>query len=230
MDFRKGLRDGIPICMGYFAVSFAFGILCVSQGLTALEAVLISLTNLTSAGQFAGLTIMASMGSLVEMAVSQLVINSRYLLMSISLSQKVDESFSGIWRFILGYAVTDEIYAVAISQKSVSRLYFAGLMITPVLGWTGGTLCGAVLGNILPQVITNALGVALYGMFIAIVVPAARDSRPVLVAALIAIGIRVLLYYAPPFAGISGGTAIIICAVVASAAAALTFPVEEEAE
>ena len=228
MDFRNGIRDGIPICLGYFAVSFAFGILCVSEGLNALEAVLISLTNLTSAGQFAGLTIMASMGSLVEMAISQLVINSRYILMSISLSQKVDESFSGIWRFILGYAVTDEIYAAAISKERVSRNYFAGLMITPVLGWTGGTLCGAVLGNILPDMITNALGLALYGMFIAIVMPAARDSRPVLIAVLLAVGIRVVLYYVPYLAVISGGFAIIICTVAASAIAALLYPVEEE--
>jgi predicted branched-subunit amino acid permease len=230
MEFRNGLRDGIPICLGYFAVSFAFGILCVNEGLTALEAMLISLTNLTSAGQFAGLTIMASMGSLVEMAVSQLVINSRYMLMSISLSQKVDQTFSGIWRWILGYGVTDEIYAVAISKDSVSRSYFAGLIITPVIGWTAGTLCGAVLGNILPAVITNALGVALYGMFIAIVIPAARDSRPVLVAALIAVVIRVVLYYVPVFSSISGGFAIIICTLVASAAAAILHPIEEEEE
>ena len=148
--------------------------------------------------------------------------------MSISLSQKVDESFSGIWRWILGYGVTDEIYAVAVSRESVSRNYFAGLIITPVIGWTGGTLCGAVLGNILPAVITNALGVALYGMFIAIVIPAARDSRPVFVAALIAVAIRIILYYVPIFSTISGGFAIIICTLIASAAAAILHPVEEE--
>ena len=230
MEFRKGLRDGIPICLGYFAVSFAFGILAVRLGITPLEAGLISLTNLTSAGQFAGITIMASMGSLLEIGLSQLIINLRYLLMSISLSQKVDESFTVPWRCILGYAITDEIYAVAVSQESVSRRYFIGLMITPVIGWTSGTVCGAVLGSILPAVITDSLGLALYGMFIAIIVPAARDSRPVLISILIAVSIRMALTYIPVFSGISGGFAIIICAVAASAAAALLFPVEEEEE
>ena len=228
MTFTRGLRDGIPICLGYYAVSIAFGLLAVSQGLTALEAVLISATNLTSAGQFAGLTIIAAMGSYVEMALTQLVINLRYMLMSISLSQKVDEKFTGIWRFILGFGITDEIYAVAVGQESVSRQYFAGLMALPILGWSGGTLTGAILGNVLPEIITNALGVALYGMFIAIVIPAARDSRPVLFAAAVSIAVSMVLRYIPLFAGISGGFAIIICALTASALAAVLYPVEEE--
>jgi len=230
MDFRHGFRDGIPICLGYFAVSIAFGLLCVKEGLYIWEAVLISLTNLTSAGQFAGLTIMAAGGSLIEMALSQLLINLRYMLMSISLSQKVDETFSGIWRWILGYGITDEIYAVAISQDSVSRTYFMGLMITPVFGWTMGTLLGAVLGNVLPPAISNALGVALYGMFIAIIVPAARNERPVLVACLMAVAFSVLLYYLPQASGISSGFSIIICAVAASGIAAALFPVEVDEE
>ena len=228
MTFTRGLRDGIPICLGYYAVSIAFGLLAVSQGLTALEAVLISATNLTSAGQFAGLTIIAALGSYVEMALTQLVINLRYMLMSISLSQKVDEKFTGIWRFILGFGITDEIYAVAISQESVSREYFAGLMLLPILGWSGGTLTGAILGNVLPEIITNALGVALYGMFIAIVVPAARDSRAVLFASAVSIAVSMMLRYIPLFAGVSGGFAIIICALTASALAAVLYPVEEE--
>ena len=228
MTFTRGLRDGIPICLGYYAVSIAFGLLAVSQGLTALEAVLISATNLTSAGQFAGLTIIAALGSYVEMALTQLVINLRYMLMSISLSQKVDEKFTGIWRFILGFGITDEIYAVAVSQESVSREYFAGLMLLPILGWSGGTLTGAILGNVLPEIITNALGVALYGMFIAIVVPAARDSRAVLFASAVSIAVSMMLRYIPLFAGVSGGFAIIICALTASALAAVLYPVEEE--
>ena len=227
-DFINGIKDGIPICMGYFAVSFAFGILCVGQGLTALEATLISLTNLTSAGQFAGLTVMVSMGTYVEMALTELVINLRYLLMSFSMSQKVDETFTGLWRFVLGFGITDEIYAMAMSKDSISRKYFGGLMITPILGWTGGTLCGAVMGNILPTIVTNALGVALYGMFIAIVIPAARDSQPVRMAAVMAVAISLILYYVPFFSWITGGFSIIICTVIASAAAAWLYPVEEE--
>ena len=125
MNFKQGIRDGIPIGLGYAAVSFAFGILAVDKDLTVSEAVLISLTNLTSAGQFAGLTIIAELGTLVEMALSQFIINLRYMLMAISLSQKVDDDFKGIWRWILGFAITDEIFAVAIQNPGkIKRNYF----------------------------------------------------------------------------------------------------------
>ncbi len=227
MNFKDGLRDGIPICLGYIAVSFAFGILAVENGLTTFQAVLISLTNLTSAGQFAGLTIIAEAGTLIELALSQFIINLRYMLMSISLSQKVEEDFKGLWRWIFGFAVTDEIYAVAISHEEIKKEYFAGLTILPIFGWSLGTFLGAVLGNVLPSMISGALGVALYGMFIAIVVPVARDNRKVLIVVLMAIAISMILRYVPVFSGISGGFSIIICTLAASAAGALIFPVEE---
>lgn len=227
MNFKDGLRDGIPICLGYIAVSFAFGILAVENGLTTFQAVLISLTNLTSAGQFAGLTIIAEAGTLIELALSQFIINLRYMLMSISLSQKVEEDFRGLWRWVFGFAVTDEIYAVAISHEEIKKEYFAGLTILPIFGWSLGTFLGAVLGNVLPSMISGALGVALYGMFIAIVVPVARDNRKVLIVVLMAIAISMILRYVPVFSGISGGFSIIICTLAASAAGALIFPVEE---
>ena len=220
MNFKQGIRDGIPIGLGYAAVSFAFGILAVDKDLTVSEAVLISLTNLTSAGQFAGLTIIAELGTLVEMALSQFIINLRYM-------QKVDDDFKGIWRWILGFAITDEIFAVAIQNPGkIKRNYFMGLTIIPIIGWTLGTLGGALLGNILPAIITNALGVALYGMFIAVVVPKARDDSHVFVAVCIAVAISVALKYIPAFVNLSGGFAIIICTVVASLIAAVLFPVE----
>ena len=226
---KKGLRDGIPISLGYFAVSFAFGILAVDSGCTVLEAVLISFTNLTSAGQFAGLTVIAQAGTLLEMAVTQLVINSRYMLMSIAMSQKVDADFHGIWRWLLGYGITDEIFAAAIqTDGTIKRSYFGSLIILPVIGWTAGTFLGAFLGNILPVMLTNALGVALYGMFIAVVVPKAREDFHVLFAVLIAVSISVALKYIPVFSFISGGFGIIICAVAASAVGALVFPVKED--
>ena len=226
---KKGLRDGIPIALGYFAVSFAFGILAVDSGCTVLEAVLISFTNLTSAGQFAGLTVIAQAGTLLEMAVTQLVINSRYMLMSIAMSQKVDEDFHGIWRWLLGYGITDEIFAAAIqTDGTIKRSYFGSLIILPVIGWTAGTFLGAFLGNILPVMLTNALGVALYGMFIAVVVPKAREDFHVLFAVLIAVAISMALKYIPVFSFISGGFGIIICAVAASAVGALVFPVKED--
>ncbi|MCD8019561.1 MAG: AzlC family ABC transporter permease [Clostridiales bacterium] len=228
--FMKGLRDGIPIACGYFAVSFAFGIPAVESGCTVGEAVLISFTNLTSAGQFAGLTVIAQAGTLLEVAVTQLVINSRYMLMAVSLSQKVDEKFRGIWRWILGYGITDEIFATAIqSEEPVSRSYFGGLLILPVTGWSGGTFFGAFLGNILPEILTDALGVALYGMFIAVFVPKSVEDRRVLAVVILAIAISLLLYYVPVFSGLSAGFSIILCAVVASAVGAVFFPVKEEA-
>ena len=175
----------------------------------------------------AGLTIIAELGTLVEMALSQFIINLRYMLMAISLSQKVDDDFKGIWRWILGFAITDEIFAVAIQNPGkIKRNYFMGLTIIPIIGWTLGTLGGALLGNILPAIITNALGVALYGMFIAVVVPKARDDSHVFVAVCIAVAISVALKYIPAFVNLSGGFAIIICTVVASLIAAVLFPVE----
>lgn len=231
MYFKKGIKDGIPIALGYFSVSIAFGLMAVEGGCTWFEALLISFTNLTSAGQFAGVTVMAGMGSYLEMALTQLVINSRYALMGISLSQKTDEKFKGIWRLILGFAITDEIFAVAIGQEgSISRRYFGGLMTLPIIGWSSGTLCGAVLGNVMPEIITSALGVALYGMFIAVVVPKARESFNVLITVLISIAISSLLHYLPLFSGVSSGFAIIICAVAASAIGALLMPVKEEVQ
>lgn len=227
MDFKRGLRDGIPICLGYFSVSIAFGVLAIQKGLTWVEAVMISFFNLTSAGQYAGLTIIAAAGGLAEIALSQLVINARYALMGISLSQKLDKNFNTPSRLVLGFAITDEIFAVASGNQSISRSYFAGLAILPILGWSGGTLCGALLGGVLPAIIQSALGVALYGMFIAVVVPAAKADRKVLIVAGISILCSCLLYYIPIFDVISDGFAVIICTCVAAALGAVLFPREE---
>ncbi|MFQ8602986.1 MAG: AzlC family ABC transporter permease [Anaerovoracaceae bacterium] len=230
MNFHKGIKDGIPIALGYFSVSIAFGLMAAEAGCTAFEALLISFTNLTSAGQFAGVTVIAASGTYLEMALTQLVINSRYSLMAVSLSQKANSKFKGIWRLLLGFAITDEIFAVAIgNDEDISKEYFGGLMILPIIGWSAGTVCGAVLGNIMPMIITNALGIALYGMFIAVVVPKARQNIHVLITTALAVGISSLIYYAPLFSGVSTGFAIIISAAAASAAGAVFFPVKEEA-
>lgn len=229
--YKSGVRDGIPIALGYFSVSFALGIMAVEAGCTAIEATLISLLNLTSAGQFAGITVMATAGSLMEMALTQLVINLRYSLMAISLSQKTDSKFKGIWRAILGYGITDEIFAVAYGSKGdVSRSYFAGLMSLPVAGWTLGTLCGAVLGNVMPSFIVNVLSVALYGMFIAIVVPKAKSDKKVLTVVAIAAVISLIMKYTPGLSSVSSGFAIIICAVIASLIGTVLFANKQEQE
>ena len=228
-DLRRGLRDGLPIALGYFPVSFTFGILAVSGGLSFWQATLISLMNLTSAGQFAGLSIMTAGGPLVEMALSQLIINLRYSLMSISLSQKVDGSVRGLARWSFPFSVTDEIFAVSAARpEPVTQRYWAALRILPIAGWTLGTLCGALLGAVLPQRLLEALGIALYAMFIAIIVPAARRDVHVCLACVLAVAFSCVFFFTPALSAVGSGFSVIICAVAASSAAAVLFPVGEE--
>ncbi|HIV37934.1 MAG TPA: AzlC family ABC transporter permease [Candidatus Blautia stercorigallinarum] len=226
---KAGLRDGIPIAAGYFSVSFTFGMLAVQDGMSPFHAVLISLLNLTSAGQFAGLTVIVSGASLLEMALTQLVINIRYALMSVSLSQKLDSSVKIFQRMLIAYGNTDEIFAVASSKPgSVGSRYMYGLIFLPVLGWVGGTLTGAVASTLLPAAVISALGVALYGMFIAIVVPVAKESREVLIVVGAALVFSTAFYYLPVLQEISSGFTIIICTVAAAGIGAVLFPVKEE--
>ncbi len=230
--FKKGLLDGVPIGLGYFSVSFTFGILAMANGFYVWEAVLISMTNLTSAGQFAGMTVMAQAGSLIEMALTQFVINLRYSLMSLSMSQKVNQEMTIPKRLFFGAFHTDEIYAVAIGQEGkIGWKYFSGLIIVPYLGWTLGTLAGALCGSHLPDSVCNALGVALYAMFIAIVVPEMKKNYKMLLIVMLAVVLRCILYYVPFLKGhVSDGFAVIICAVVSSVFGAILFPVEETEE
>ena len=230
-SFRKGLRDGIPICLGYLSVAFAFGILATSKGLSVLEAVLISAFNVTSAGQLAAVPIIAAGGGFFELALTQLVINMRYALMSVSLSQRVGKSISLADRFAISFVNTDEVFAVAMSSGlQVGRKYMYGLILTPFFGWTSGTLLGALAGNVLPEVIVSALGIALYAMFIAIVIPAARGDKKVALCSLVAISLSCLLYFTPVLKEIPSGFAIIICAVLASVLFALIAPISDETE
>ena len=227
-DFIKGIKDGIPICLGYLSVSFGFGILAVGLGLSILSAVGISLTNLTSAGQVAGVGIIAAGGSLLEMALTQLVINIRYSLMGISLSQKLDGSFNTFHRMVASFGITDEIFAVAVSQKSVSPFYMYGLTVISALGWVSGTFLGAAAGNILPSSISSAMGIVLYGMFLAIIIPPAKEEKGVLAAVLAAAALSIMFEFV--LKSVSGGFAIIICSVISAAVCAVLFPVSEEKE
>lgn len=230
LEFKNGLRDGIPIALGYFAVSFSFGILAIKGGLNTLQAVLTSLTNLTSAGQFAGLQVMIAGGTIVEMILTQFIINLRYALMSLSLTQKLDKSVSLKQRFIIAFGNTDEIFAVAMGHfKEVIFIYMLGLQLLPLIGWTGGTLAGAVACDLLPKSVCSALSLALYGMFVAIVVPAAKKSKPVMVVVAVATILSCVLYYVPIFKWISKGIGVIICTIVAAAAGAVFFPVKNTA-
>ena len=227
MNWTKGVKDGIPIGIGYFAVSFSFGI-AGSHILSWPLVTLISMFNLTSAGQFAGLKIIESLGTIFEMAVATFFINLRYSLMAISLSQKVDSSFGIVKRLLLSTGITDEIYAVSMSQKKkISSSYFFGLMCFPYLGWSLGTFVGAFSGPILPVEVSQALGVALYAMFVAIVVPEMKKQRSVFIVIILSIICSLLFYYAPILNQISVGFSIILSAMIASAIGAILFPVEE---
>ena len=227
--FRKGIRHGIPIALGYLGVSFAFGMKAVGSGLTVLQAVLISMTNLTSAGQVAALPLMAGGATLTEMALTQLTINLRYALMSLSLSRKLDDTMGTPQRMFFSFSNTDEIFAVASSQpEKVGKMYLYGLMLTPWIGWTTGTLLGAAAGTLLPEFVRSALGIAIYSMFLAIILPPARRQKPVRAVVALAAVLSICFRYVPGLNRISVGFAIIICAVAAAAFGAAVFPVKEE--
>lgn len=226
-SFRKGIIDGLPICFGYFSVAFAFGIFAVGSGLSIAEAVLISMTNVTSAGQLAAVPIMTAGGTLLELAVSQLVINLRYALMSVSLSQKLDKNVRTADRLIISFVNTDEVFAVASAKYgTVGRKYLYGLILTPYVGWSIGTLIGAAAGNILPAGVISALGIAIYGMFVAIVVPPMKKSASVGGCVILSVLLSCAFRYLPVLSGVPSGFVIIICAVIASAVFAKAAPAE----
>ena len=228
-EFLEGIRDGIPICLGYFSVSMAFGLTAVLSGVPVWAAVMISLTNLTSAGQFAGINLIAANGLLVELGLTTLIINIRYFLMSMSVSQKVEHNMTMKERLAVSFGITDEIFAVAIQRMGeLTSAYMAGLTILPILGWTGGTLVWAVATSFMPKALSNALGIALYGMFIAVIVPPAREHKNVLFTVIAAIIASVACTYLPIIKKLSGGWRIILITIVVCILAAWLFPVEEK--
>ncbi len=227
--FKNGIKDGLPIGLGYLSVSFAFGIKASILGLPAIITLFMSMTNLTSAGQLAGVNIIAVFGSFIEIILTQLVINSRYFIMSLSLSQKTDDTFTLKHRILCSAFITDEIFAVAFSKpKKICARYMYGLALLPYFGWATGTIVGAVLGDVLPPIITSSLSIALYAMFVAIIVPPMTKNKGVFLVVIIALMISCLIYYLPIFSFISGGFSAIISAVFASIIVALIFPVKEQ--
>lgn len=229
IQFQNGLKDGIPIGLGYLAVSFTFGIMAAGAGLTALESVAMSFTNLTSAGQFAALGIIAARAPFFEMAAAQLVINLRYCLMSCSLSQKLDHNMPFFHRFLISYGITDEIFGVSVCREgTLSPFYSYGLICAAVPGWTLGTLLGAVSGSLLPDRLLSALNVALYGMFLAVVIPPAKENRVLTGVILVSMALSLLFTVVPLLNGISSGFKIILLTVLVAGAAAYAFPVKEE--
>ncbi len=229
--YVKGLRDGIPIMLGYFAVSLALGIAARNAGLTALQAALASLTNNASAGEYVGFTLIAAGASYTEMFVMEAIANARYLLMSTALSQRLSAAVPLFQRLLLGFMVTDEIFGVSISVEGhVRPSYPYGLFTVATLGWTVGTFLGVLLGNVLPVRVVSALSVSLFGMFIAIFIPPARKDK--VVAALVTLSFLTSWAFSRlgPFASLSSGLRTIILTVALSLGAALLFPVKEKEE
>ena len=228
-DFKKGLKDGLPLGFGYLSVSFAFGVQASLAGVPVLISLLISMTNLTSAGQLAGVSIVAAAGSFLELILIQLVINSRYFLMSLTLTQRLDDSFTFSKRLLTASFITDEIFAVAAAKpRKISVKYFFGLSVLPYIGWALGTLTGALAGDVLPARATLSLGIALYAMFLAIIIPPAKKSRGVLFTVAVAVLCSCVFKYTPYLKKLSEGFALIISAIIASFTAAAIFPVYNE--
>ena len=227
--FLKGMKAGIPISMGYFAVAIALGINAVSAGIGVFQSALASLLNNASAGEYIAFTLIAAQASYAELIAMEAVANSRYLLMSAALSQKLEKSTSTLKRLLLGFTVTDEIFGVSMMQNGFLSPYFTyGAFVVATAGWTGGTLFGALMGNILPSSLVTALGVGLYGMFISVFIPEAKKNKIVAVLVLISFALSAAFEFLPYISKLSGGLRIIILTVVISLGAAILFPVKED--
>ena len=228
-DYTAGLKAGMPVCIGYFSVSFGFGAMAVAQGLSIWHAILITATNLTSAGQFAGLTVIAAGAALIEMILTQLVINSRYALMRLALGPRFGPNVGTGKRLVAAFFNTVEIFALGMAREGkLTASYFEGAGTVAAIGWVGGTALGAFAGSVLPLAVRAALGVMLYGMFIAIVVPQARQEKPILLSVALALVFSCLFSWVPVLKNVSAGLAIVICTVAAAAICALVCPVDEE--
>ncbi len=227
-DFIYGCKRGFPIALGYFPVSFSFGVLVVSSGLPSGLATLISLTNLTSSGQFAGVSLMLSQATYLEMALTLLLINARYFLMSLSLSQRIDQKMTTLQRMIVSFGITDETFSVAsLEEKTLTFKFMLGFILVPIIGWTSGTLVGETLMNILPTSLQQAMGIALYGMFLAILVPPASKSRKIFEVVLVSGIVSMIFFYVPLFSGLSSGFKLIVATLSGAIYGALRYPVSE---
>ena len=226
-DFKRGFQQGLPIALGYIPVSFTFGLMAVNGGIPVWIAILVSLTNLTSAGQFAGVGLIIADASLIEITVTTFVINIRYMLMSLSLSQKITE-MPLAQKCIMAFGITDETFAVAsLEKKAVSFAYMIGLVSGPYWGWALGTALGALTTSFLPEKLQSSMGIALYAMFIALIVPASKKSKAVLIVVITAVSASSVLKWLPYLNKISAGWSIIIATLIAATLGALLFPRKE---
>lgn len=228
-NFMEGFRDGIPIGLGYFAVAFSLGIFARDIGMNALQGFLASLVTLASAGEYVGFSMLAAHATYAEMAIAIAVTNARYFLMSCALSQKLSPETGIGHRFGVALGVTDEIFGISIARKGVlSPFYNYGAITIAAPLWALGTSLGLIAGNLLPDRLVSALSVALYGMFLAIIVPPARDNKIIRVLVLAAFAASFAFEKLPMIATLSSGTRTIIITVILAAIAALLFPVDDE--
>lgn len=221
-EFIRGIKKGFPICLGYIPVSFTFGLIAVKMGFNPLEATIISMTNMASAGQFAGIRLIEGGAPYIELVITTFVINLRYMLMSLSLSQKVVSDMPFYKRAVMAFCITDEVFALAAMEKDdVCFPFFGGLMTTPIAGWTLGTFLGAVASSLLSPMLQGCFGIALYCMFIAIIIPPARKGRKVAIAVVVSALLSCLFKYVPGINVLSksggGGWAIIVAAILGAA-------------
>ena len=227
--FLRGIRNGVPIMLGYLAVSFALGITARNAGLNWLEAGLASLLNNASAGEYAGFRVIREQAGLWEAALMTLIANARYLLMSCAFSQKLSENTPLSKRLLLGFTVTDEIFGVSMAVDGfLDPMYTYGLFVIATAGWTGGTMLGVLVGNILPGRLVSALSVGLFGMFLAVIIPKARQSRTVLALVILSMALSWACSVLPGIRGLSSGMRVILLTVLLSAGAALICPVRED--
>ncbi len=229
-EYLAGMKAGMPVCIGYLSVSFGFGAMAVAQGLSIFQSVLISALNLTSAGQFAGLTVLTTGAAILELILIQLVINSRYALMSMALGQRLGPEATLPRRMAAAFFNTDEVFTLGMARQGrLTVSFFTGAGTVAAVGWISGTALGAVAGSLLPVAVRTAMSTLLYGMFIAIVIPQARRERPMAICMLLALAFSCLFTWLPLLKTVSAGLAIVICTVAAAAVCALLFPVEEDA-
>ena len=226
---QKGLKDGIPIGLGYFAVAFTLGIAARNAGFTPLQAMIVSFTNHASAGEYVGFKLIQEQANYIEFALMILVTNARYLLMSCALSQKISPSTPLIHRMLIGYGVTDEIFGISVSRPGwLNPRYVYGAFLVTMPGWELGTYFGTYLGNVLSDNIVSALSVGLYGMFLAIIIPPARENKVIAGLIVISMALSFLFHVLPLLSKISSGTSVLILTVIISLAAAFLFPIKEE--
>lgn len=224
--FLKGIKDGLPVALGYLAVSFTLGIAAVKSGLTPFQAFATSALNNTSAGEFAAFSLIGAGVSYMEIALTTLILNMRYILMSCALSQKIDKNTPIVHRFLMAYDVTDEIFGLSImSEGRLDPKYTYGLITISAPSWAIGTYLGAVMGSVMPAGVLSAMNLALYGMFIAVIVPPAKKDKTIAVVIAVSMLSSLMFSILPGLREISSGIVVIILTVVISLAAAILFPV-----